>query len=92
MLVAQENRLAQAVWCMDHMDLIAGVEHLSSLCQKLQHGNTGGCPKIAWHCSIGTPQRVEGDDQLQASALLATGRNVTTHSTPQQILSFPSQT
>lgn len=92
MLPAQENRLAQAVWYMDHMDLIAGVEHLSSLCQKLQHGNTGGCPKIAWHCIIGTPQRGAGDDQLQAPAVLATGRNVTTHATPQQIPAFPSQT
>lgn len=59
-LLAQENCLAQALWYMDHMDLIAGMEHLSSLCQKLQHSSTGGCPKIAWHCTVGTPWKEQG--------------------------------
>lgn len=85
MLLAQENCLAQALWYMDHMDLIAGVEHLSPLCQKLQHSSTEGCPKIAWHCTVGTPQRVAGDDQLQAPAVLATGTNVTTHQLPSKV-------
>lgn len=75
---------------MDHMDLIAGMEYLSSVCQKLQHSNTGGCPKIALHYRHST--ETSRYDQTHALAFLATGRNVTTHSTPQQNLSFPSQT